>query len=354
MKRVQRLVLILASVAAVLTIAGFVIDPSDFYRSYLYAFLFVIGLSLGALANLMLHAVTGGRWGLPLRRPLMAAARITPLAAFLFIPVVFGLSALGIHPADSGLKHVWFQPAFFLTRAAVYFVVWIVLAWRWTTIASKSEEVRPAALRKLSAGGLIAYGITVSLAAIDWIMSLLPQWYSTAFGLLIGVAQMLSAMALGVAACAFMQNRADKEATPFNDLGNLLLMYVMSWAYIAYTQFLIIWAEDLPHEIAWYLPRMNSSWRWLSIALILIQFAIPFALLLSRAMKRTPRYIGPLAAAMLVAQLLYTFFLVTPTLQPRGLYVSWSDLIAVIAVVGLWCAAWLHRFERTPQMALQS
>ena len=164
---------------------------------------------------------------------------------------------------------------------------------------------------------------------------------------------MLSAMALGILACAFMQSRAARDATPFNDLGNLLLMYVMSWAYIAYTQFLIIWAEDLPHEIAWYLPRIQSSWKWLSLALIALQFAIPFALLLSRAVKRTAYYIGPLSAALLAAQLLYTFYLVAPTLEPHGFYVSWSDLIAVIAVVGLWCAAWLSRFEKTPQAVWQ-
>ena len=338
MKRLQRIVLIVGSIAGVLTIAGFFFDPHNFFRSYLSAFLFVFGLSLGALANLMLHAVTGGRWGLPLRRPLMAAARTTPLGLFLFIPIVFGLSALGIQPAAAGFKH-WCQPTFFLIRAAVYFAIWIVLAWRWTRIALHSNEVRPMPLRRLSAGGLIAYGLTMSLAAIDWIMSLLPQWYSTAFGLLIGVAQMLSAMALGILACAFMQDRAAREATPFNDLGNLLLMYVMSWAYIAYTQFLIIWAEDLPSEIAWYLPRIQSSWKWLSLALIALQFAIPFALLLSRAVKRTAHYIGPLSASLLAAQLLYTFYLVAPTLEPRGFYVSWSDLIAVIAVVGLWCAA---------------
>jgi hypothetical protein len=350
MKRLQRIMLILGSLAAILTVGGFFLDPRDFYRSYLYAFLFVVGLSLGALANLMLHTVTGGHWGLPLRRPLMAAVRITPLSLLLFIPIAFGLAALGIHPTDTGLKHYWFQPTFFLLRAAIYFAIWISLAWRWISIATRSDDVRPVSLRRLSAGGLIAYGITVSLAAIDWIMALLPQWYSTAFGLLIGVAQMLSAMALGVLACAFMQDRERRDTTPFNDLGNLLLMYVMSWAYIAYTQFLIIWAEDLPREISWYLPRMQSSWRWLSIALILLQFAIPFALLLSRAMKRTPKYIGPLAAALLVAQLLYTFYLVTPTLQPHGFYVSWSDLVAVIAVLGLWCAAWLSRFQKTPAM----
>jgi hypothetical protein len=185
--------------------------------------------------------------------------------------------------------------------------------------------------------------LTISLAAIDWIMSLLPEWYSTAFGLLIGVAQMLSAMALGVLACAFLQDRAARETTPFIDLGNLLLMYVMSWAYIAFTQFLIIWAEDLPHEIAWYLPRMQSSWRWLSILLILLQFAIPFAFLLSRSAKRQPRYIGPLAVILLVGQLLFTFYLVTPTLRPSGFYLSWSDPIAIVAALGLWSAAWLSR-----------
>jgi hypothetical protein len=346
MRRLQRVTLVAGIVAAVATLVGLYLDPQNFFRSYLYAFLFVIGLSLGALANLMLHAVTGGRWGEALRPPLIAAARIMPITLLLFVPLAFGMHELWMRAPQEGFKHAWFNPVFFLARAAAYFAVWIVLAWHWTRIAQHSEKERPASLRRLSAGGLIAYGLTVSLAAIDWIMSLLPEWYSTAFGLLVGVAQMLSAMALGVLACAFMQDRAARETTPFIDLGNLLLMYVMSWAYVAFTQFLIIWAEDLPHEIAWYVPRMQTSWRWLSILLILLQFAIPFAFLLSRSAKRRPRYIGPLAALVVVGQLLFTFYLVAPTLRPDGFYLSWSDPIAIVAAVGLWCAAWLSRLPQ--------
>jgi hypothetical protein len=245
--------------------------------------------------------------------------------------------------------------SFFLIRAAVYLLIWTILAWRWLSIAARTDATRPPALRRWSALGLIVYGLTLSLAAVDWIMSLLPQWYSTTFGLLIGTSQMLSGMALGAAACAFWPG-ARTDALRLQDFGNLLLMYVMSWAYLAFTQYLVIWAEDLPQETIWFIPRLQTSWRWLTLLVLLLQFALPFALLLLRAVKRASRYLGPLAVVLLVGQLLFNFYLVMPVLKPTGLQLSWTDLLAVIAVVGFWFTAWLrnlqtplaHELERSP------
>ena len=316
-----------------------------FMASYLVAFLFCLGLSLGALANLMLHEVTGGRWGVALQHPWTAAARLIPLNVVLFIPLLLGLAQ--IYPwVDHGLASNawWLNKPFFLVRAALYFAVWSVLAWRWLAIAKRSPELRPPALRRWSAIGLIVYGLTISLAAVDWIMSLMPQWYSTGFGLLIGTSQMLSAMALGVAACA---RREDSTApSTFLDFGNLLLTYVMTWAYLAFTQYLIIWAEDLPHEIAWYLPRVQTSWRWLTLSVVALQFALPFVVLLSRSIKRNRRPLGGLAVLLLVAQLLFSFYLVFPAVKPAGFDVSWSNALVSIAVVALWLIAWRHNLGR--------
>jgi hypothetical protein len=320
--------------------------------AYLVAFLFCLGLSLGALANLMLHEVTGGRWGVALRPPWMAAARLMPLNAALFVPMLFDLSGLYPWMRPGGGETVaakawWLNTPFFLLRAVLYFVVWSLLAWRWLAIARRSETIRPPALRHLSALGLIVYGITVSLAAVDWIMSLMPQWYSTGFGLLIGTSQMLSAMALGVAACAYARERSAESAT-FLDFGNLLLAYVMTWAYLAFTQFLIIWAEDLPNEIAWYVPRLQTSWRWLTLTVVLLQFALPFAVLLSRSLKRNPRPLGRLAVMLLIGQLLFAFYLVFPAARPAGFDISWSNALVAMAVVGLWFIAWRRNLLRSP------
>jgi hypothetical protein len=324
----------------------------DLVASYLVAFLFCLGLSLGALANLMLHEITGGRWGAALRHPWTAAARLVPFNVVLFVPLLFGLARIypWIEPAgghELSAKAWWLNEPFFLARAALYFAVWSLLAWRWLAIAKRAQVLRPPKLRRLSALGLIVYGLTVSLAAVDWIMSLMPQWYSTGFGLLIGTSQMLSAMALGVAACAYARNDGTAAST-FLDFGNLLLAYVMTWAYLAFTQFLIIWAEDLPNEIAWYLPRVQTSWRWLTLSILLLQFALPFAVLLSRSIKRSKRPLGSLAVTLLFAQLLFAFYLVLPALKPAGFDISWSNALVPIAVVGLWFIAWRRNLVRSP------
>ncbi|MFL6601708.1 MAG: hypothetical protein ACJ8R9_10275 [Steroidobacteraceae bacterium] len=351
MIHLRRYTLIAGTVASLIVIAGFGFDPRDFFRSYLFAFFFCLGLSLGAFANLMLHEVTGGRWGIPLRAPWVAAARLVPLNAVLFVPLLFGLPLvyhwIGSASPEVASKRWWLTPEWFLVRAGLYFLVWTGFAWRWLFIAARSGAVRPPALRRLSAVGLIVYGLTVSLASVDWIMSLMPQWYSSSFGLLIGISQMLSGMALGVAACAFV-GRGHTGAARFQDFGNLLLMYVMSWAYLAFTEYLIIWAEDLPKEIAWYVPRVQTSWRWLTLTVLGLQFALPFLLLLLRVIKRAPQYLGPLALTLLAAQLLFDFYLVMPGLKPEGFSLCWSDPLAVIAIIGLWTSAWLRNLHRSP------
>jgi len=215
---------------------------------------------------------------------------------------------------------------------------------------------------------LLVYGASVTFAAIDWIMSLTPQWYSTTFGLLAGIGQAMSAFAWAIAVTAYrerdaMKPRADLPSTGetdhrqpgdlpglFQDLGNLLLMFVMTWAYLAFTQYLIIWAEDLPNEIAWYLPRVKTSWHVVALFLVAFHFALPFLVLLSRRAKRAPRALGLLAAMLLVAHLVDAYWLVAPTFRPAGVALAWSDVPAVAALGGLWLAVFL-RTTRLPASA---
>jgi hypothetical protein len=324
---------------------------ADFFRAYLWVWLFCTGLSLGSMANLMLHEITGGRWGTALRLPMLAAARLLPLSAILFVPLLIGADRLypWMRHVDAASPQAWWlNEPFFVGRALLYLVAWNLLAWTWLRIASRPFATRDTPLRKLSAFGLIAYGLTMSLAAIDWVMSLLPQWQSTAFGLFIIVSQMLGGMALAVIVSSMRS--AHRDAMSDNsDFGNLLLMYVMVWAYLAFTQFLVVWAEDLPHEISWYLPRIQTSWRWLTITVFALQFAVPFVLLLSKRIKRTPRLLARLAIVILCADAMFYFYIVTPVLEPAGFAVSWSDLLASVAIAGVWVAAFLRNLDRPPR-----
>jgi len=291
--------------------------------SYLFAWLLFLGLALGGMANLMLHNLTGGSWGLPVRPAFAAAARLVPLAALLGIPVLFAMRSL--YPiTDTG----WFAPHAFLLRSVAYLVIWSTLS------LAIARSVSPG----LSALGLIVYAFTMSLAATDWIASLVPQWYSTALGLVVGIGQMLGAMALAVAYAGLRTPGVPRER--FIDLGNLLLMYVLTWAYLAFMQFLIIWVGNLPREISWYVPRLQTGWFALGVLIVVFHFFAPLAILLSRAAKRSPSFLGSLAAALVVMHALEVYWLVAPSVRPAGFSIAWLDPVALTALGALWWFAW--------------
>jgi len=291
--------------------------------SYLFAWLLFLGLALGAMANLMLHNLTGGRWGLVLRPAFMAATRLVPLAALLGIPVLIGMRAL--YPIGDG---GWFSAWFFIARSVTYLVVWSTLA----VIVGESVA--------LSAVGLIVYVFTVSLAATDWIAALLPEWYSSALGLVVAAGQMLGAMALAVAYVGLNAPRNDRGGEIFVDFGNLLLMYVLTWAYLAFMQFLIIWVGNLPREIAWYVPRLQTGWAALGAILVVFHFFAPLGLLLFRSMKRAPFLIGALAAALLAMHAIDVYWLVAPSVRPDGFHIAWTDPLALAVAAVLWWFTW--------------
>ncbi|HEX2566916.1 MAG TPA: hypothetical protein VHL85_08645 [Burkholderiales bacterium] len=301
--------------------------------SYLFAWLLFLGLALGAMANIMLHNVTGGPWFQAVRAPLLAGARLVPLAALLGIPVLAGMRA--IYPWAGSGGNWWLSPAFFVARSIVYLLAWSALA----------LLVRRNAGKGLSALGLIVYTFTVSLAAVDWIGSLVPQWYSTAFGLVVGVGQMLGAMALAVA-FAGLSGRAREGAEAgqtFIDLGNLLLMYVLLWAYLAYSEFLIIWVGNLPREISWYVPRLQTGWFGLGVLLVVVHFFAPLAILLFRAAKRSPLLLGSLAAVLLAAHVADVYWLVAPSVRPQAFSIAWTDVLCFVIAALLWAFAWRPR-----------
>jgi hypothetical protein len=330
----------------VLAVTWLAADPGAiFFRAYLAAFLTGLDVSLGSLALLMMNELTGGAWGAAVRPALVAAARLMPLHALLFVPLIPGLGQLYSwwpaylpqDAADAGRAH-WLVGGFFLARAAAYFALWILLAARIT------RERRDARRKHASAWGLLVYAFTTWLASVDWIMSLAPRWYSSGFGFVIITAQ-------GVAALAFAVCVADRSADAAGrqtwlDLGNLLLTCVMMWMYVAFTQFLVIWAEDLPAEIVWYLPRVDTDWKILTLGVAALQFAVPFALLLSRAVKSDPRRLRRVALLVLCGHGLFAFYLVVPTLAPRGFTLDWTEPLTFAALLGIGAVFWLRQRDR--------
>ncbi|MGH7767146.1 MAG: hypothetical protein ACREQP_06800 [Candidatus Binatia bacterium] len=338
--------------------AGGLFDPPQFFRSYLVAFLFWIGLPLGCWAILMLHHLVGGRWGFMIQRALESALRTIPLMALLFVAVVFGLRELypwavpGAAETDPLLheKSAYLNTPFFIARAIFYFAVWSVFGYllhRWSLKQDRTGDASlTERLQNLSGPGLVLFGLTVTFSAIDWVMSLEPHWYSTIYGMMFMVNNALAALSFAIVVAYFLKDREplSQVAGPdrFHDLGNLLLALVMLWAYLGFSQFLIVWAENLREEIPWYLKRITGGWRAVAVLLVAFQFALPFVLLLSRSTKRRVEVLSGVALLILVMHWVDLLWLIVPAFHPGGFHLHWLDFAALFGVGGLWVAAFLY------------
>ena len=330
----------LGAVALLLALPGAWIDRRMFFACWLAAWWLCLSAILGALCNAGVHRLTGGGWGAALRPATLLLARRLPWVLLLFLPLLLGLGTLYPWFADpSGawrepmarpqFNRLWFDPLFFGLRLVGYGAVWWWLARPATLIATT---------RGRAAAALAAYAVATTLAAIDLLMSLQPVFYSTGFGLLALSAQALagSALTVGLTArwgVARVQPAARGAPPVWRDLGNLLLMWVMIWAYLAFMQLLIIWAENLPREIAWYVPRLQTGWIDAGVALLLLQFALPLLALLMRSVKDRPRRLAPVAWLLLGAGALDAAWLVLPSVAPASLH-GWWLLPLLVAGMG--------------------
>ena len=346
LKHWQLRALIIGVIAALLSIVGAFINHAQFFQSYLFAWLFWLGLSLGALVVVMMQNLTGGWWGLAVRNLCFAAIMTLPLLIVLFVPLLFGLH--DIYPWSNGVvagvhKREYLNVPFFIARAVFYFAVLIAFAF---ALRRRFNEYPIA----LSAGGLICYVLCMNFASTDWVMSLDPEWYSTVFVIVFMAGQFLAALSLTTALlCAFSDART-VPAKAFHDLGNMLLAFVIFWIYVAFSQLLIIWSGNLPKEISWYLPRSRGGWQWLALVLVIGEFLLPFFLLLSREAKRTPHRLATICICILVINVANDFWLIAPTFHAR-FSVHWLDLAELLAIGGFWFALFFHLLKQRPLVA---
>jgi hypothetical protein len=361
LKGLQQRLLIGGGIGALVSLAGLFMDPTQFLQSYLMSYMLCLGVTLGCLALGMVHQLSGGAWGVVIRRPIGAAARVLPVMTLLFLPIVLGMSRLYpwtsadlvAHDEVLQHKHAYLNTPFFLARAAIYFLVWNGLSYflnAWSLEQDRNPDPRFARrMQRLSAGGLLAYGLSITFASFDWMMSLEPHWFSTIYGVLIIGGQGLSALAFLIVVLVWLSRRAplDRIIVPahFHDLGNLMLAFVMLWAYFAFSQYLIIWSGNLPAEIAWYLHRLQTGWRFVGITLILCHFAAPFVVLLSRTVKREPNLLVKVAVGILIVRLVDLFWLIAPEFHRTGLAVSWLDVVLPLTLGSIWlgCFIWQLR-----------
>lgn len=362
LERLKRRLLIGGAVGVTAMLVALLVEPGHFYRSYLVAYLFFLGITVGSLSILMLHHMTGGGWGFVIRRILEAVTRTFPLIAVLFIPLLFGLPHLyqWARPEEVAgdellqLKAAYLNVPFFIVRAVIYFALWIGFAYLLNLRSVQQDRTGdPGITRRLqliSGPGILMMGATVTFSSIDWAMSLEPKWFSTIYGLIFLESQALAAMAFAVLTLRGLRNHEPLRTvvTPkhFHDLGNLLLAFVMLWAYLNFSQYLIVWSGNLPEEIEWYLIRAHGGWQYVAILLVILHFALPFALLLSRGVKRRAETLGLLAGALLLLRILDLVFQLVPGIEHHeGFNLQWTDAAAFLGLGGLWLGMFCHKLK---------
>ena len=353
---------------SIVSIIGAFFDPGDFFRSYLMGYLFWLGLTLGALGIVMMQYLTAGAWGVMTRRTLESATRTLPLLAVLFIPVAIGIPTLYDWAHKDLVKHeyvlshraVWMNPTMFIIRAIVYFAIWIVFSYflnKWS-VAQDEHGGFEKRLAAISAPGLILYVFTVTFSSIDWAQSLETDWYSTIWGFLFVARQGLSAFAFVIIVLSLLSKR-EPMASYFrpkhlHDLGKLLLTFVMLWAYFAFSQLLIVWSGNLTDEIPWYLRRFATSWGWLGVMLIVLQFIVPFLLLLSRPLKRNVTALCAVVGLIIFMRFVDLMWIVMPGYYQHGFRLNWLNFSVPLALGGLWIAAFVWQLKNRPLLPLHA
>jgi hypothetical protein len=347
-----------ALVGVVGAIVGFLLSGEHgldrFFEAYLVAYVFWIGVVLGSMALLMVQHLSGGAWGLVIRRPLEAATRTMPVMAVLFVPILLGMGHL-YHWTDAAYaasdpmirdKVAYLNPTFFIVRQVAYFVIWITigtLLTKWSTEHDRTGDPRLLGkLATLSGGGLVVYTLTATFAAVDWTMSVNPHWFSTMWGPLYMGGQGLSAMAFAITILVFLAQVAplNRVVTShhLHDLGKLLFAFLMLWAYLSFSQFLIIWSANLAEEVPHYLTRWENGWQYVSGFIILLHFALPYALLLSRDLKRDSRRLRLIAMWILSARLVEYYWHVAPEFNSGALNLNVMDFALPVAIGGVFLA----------------
>jgi hypothetical protein len=352
--------LALAGIAA--AASGWMSDPRQFYASYLVAYVYFVLVVLGGMFFVMLQHLTGSAWSVTMRRVMENVMVTVPVAAVLFVPVALGVPTLyeWSHPEFRSedpvmaVKMTFFNPAFYTARTVFYFVVWTVLAltlYRSSVAQDGGGDI--GSHRKAlwwSGPGLGALMITVTMASVDWLMSLEPHWYSTIFGVYVfsgGALAFVAALTLTLLAfrrAGVLVKSVNVEH--YHDLGKWMFALTVFWAYIAFSQYMLIWYANLPEETIWFKHRLEGNWAWVSGLLLFGRFILPFVVLLARAPKRNLTVLGLISFWILAMQYVDLHWIVMPTVHEHGFHLHWLDLATFTAVGSLFAMAFWYRLRR--------
>ncbi len=364
----QRTSLLVGVAGALLAILAFLLDRQQFLRSYLFAYLYWTGMALGCLAILLMHHVVGGKWGMLIRRLCEAGARTLPFMALLLLPIVFGIHTLypwarpeALHDANIQSKAAYLNIPFFIARAVIYFAIWFLythLLSKWSDQQDRTGDERLIGkMRAVSAPGLVVITLTTTFAFIDWMMSLEPHWFSTIYGAMFMIGEMLESFAFVIALVIILSKMSPLKEyiTPqhMHDLGNMMFAFMVLWAYLSFSQFIIIWAGNLPDEIPWYLSRLRGGWGWVALTIVIFHFAVPFALLLFRGVKRREDRLLRVCILLIVIRLVDVYWITEPAFFGQHIRIHWVDFVTPLAVGGLWLAVFFRQLKSRPLLPLR-
>ncbi len=371
LKKYQHIATFIGLIFLALTLVGYFTEGTQqFLRSYLVGFFFWFGMGMGCLVLLMIHHVSGGAWGVMIRRPLEAGTRSIYLFWLGFLPLLLLSPKLYVwanaaHATDKFVeaKHLYLNLPFAWIRWVFYGIVWLGLTYllnKWSKLEDETRSMNwSRKIEKLAAPGIVAYFYTIGLCSIDYLMSLDITWSSTVYGFLIASGQAMGAMAFVVAILVLCAQYApiDEALTKkhLHDLGKLMLALVMFWAYMSFSQLLIIYSGNLPEEVSWYVRRFNGGWGWVGLIILLFHFTLPFCLLLSQSLKKNPKTISAIAIFIVCIRMVDAFWLVEPNftnLSHPAFAISWLDITAPLGFGGLWLAMFFRTLPTRPLLPL--
>lgn len=325
-----------------------------FFHAYLVSFTFFLSLSLGGLFFVILQHLTRSGWSVVLRRLAECIASNLWLLAVLALPIIPGIRHL-YHWADADAvardhllhgKEPYLNVPFFLVRLTIYFVVWIALAAFFRRNSVRQDATGEVGLtlrmQKWSAPGMLLFGVTITFAAFDLLMSLDPHWYSTIFGVYYFSGGVLGFFAL-LTLTALLLQRSGRltgvvTAEHYHDLGKLVFAFSIFWAYIAFSQYMLIWYADIPEETVWYLRRQSGEWAFVGLILLFGHFVVPFLVLMSRGAKRRTLVFAACSVWVLLMHLVDVYWLVMPQAAPMSAKPAVVDVACLIGVGGLYIA----------------
>ncbi len=365
--RGRNLILVMAVLGWAASVYGFAADPSQFHASYLVAYVFYLSIGWGAMFFVMVQHVTSAAWSVTVRRLMENMMIVVAPMALLFLPIAFGLGTLyewgspgyfDPHDPQLRFKAVFFSQPFFLSRTTIYFLVWTVLGvalYKNSVAQDEGGDVRAYQnTRWWSAPGLLALTVTVTMACVDWVMSLDPHWYSTIFGIYVfsGGALAMFAAVTKVALTLRSQGVLTKSINVehYHDLGKWMFALTVWWAYIAFSQYMLIWYADIPEETVFFRHRMENSWAWVSALLLVGRFAVPFIVLLSRGAKRNLGVLYGAAIWILLMHFVDLHWLIMPSVHPHGFHLHWMDLATLLAVGSFFGLVFWYRLRSAPMV----